>query len=444
MNRYYIILIIIITISVLISQYNFSYNNIKYMNIYEILEFSIKLFLINNAGITDYSKNGLKILDLLTNDQLLIKMHRKLHKKYGKIILTNIITIGKHYYILDPELSKNILEDSPFKFNAGNMKKGYFNNFVPNNLGISECNLKEGELKCPWMKRRDFNEKVLGTKHINNFYNNISSIINKNIDKQLFNINDFKELSYKIVSDTIYGDQNNINILKGFTEKHRNENFMNSDFYNDYLKSLINYKKNSLLHYSKLYKNDNQKIINDQIPHWFGPFDFIISYLIPNLLCIIINFKDIHEKILNEINNNNFDILSTNTYFHNCIIEHIRLFNTININIQRSVKEDMLYNNIEFKKNDQIFILFSSILRDEDKFHEPDNFIPERWDNKSNEEKSIVFGIGPQQCPSKRITPLYYKYIIYYLLKKYKYKTTSPILKSKQLYFINPYNISFE
>ena len=170
----------------------------------------------------------------------------------------------------------------------------------------------------------------------------------------------------------------------------------------------------------------------------------ICSYLIPNLLCIIINFKDIYEKILNEINNNNFDLLSTNTFLHNCIIEHIRLFNTVNINIQRSVKDDMIYNDIEFKKNDQIFILLSSIMRDENNFHDPDYFIPERWYDKTEEEKNIVFGIGPQQCPSKRITPLYYKYIIYYLLKKYNYNTAYPIIKSKHLYFINPYNISFK
>ena len=242
MNKYniFFIIILIITISVLISQYNFSYNSIKYMNIYEILEFNIKLFLINNAGITDYYENGLKILDFFTNDQLLIKMHRKLHKKYDKIILTNIITYGKYYYILDPELSKNILKDSPFKFNSGEMKKNYFNNFMPNNLGISECNIEKGKLKCPWMKRRDFNENVLGTKYINNFYNNISSIINKNINKKLFNINDFKELSYKIVSDTIYGNKNNINILKEFTEKHYDKNFMNTKFHNNYIKSLNN------------------------------------------------------------------------------------------------------------------------------------------------------------------------------------------------------------
>ena len=54
-----------------------------------------------------------------------------------------------------------------------------------------------------------------------------------------------------------------------------------------------------------------------------------------------------------------------------------------------------------------------------------------------------MFGIGPQQCPSKRISPIFYKAVIYHLLTNYKYKSTKPILKSNKLYFINPYKISF-
>ena len=222
---------------------------------------------------------------------------------------------------------------------------------------------------------------------------------------------------------------------------------MNTDFYKKYKLDLHNSyntsPSSSLLYYANLYKNDTLNIIDDQIPHWFGPFIFIINFLIPNLLCIIINFEDIYQKLLNEINNNNFDIFANNTYLHYCVIEHIRLFNTININIQRTIKEDMIYNNINFKKEDQIFILFSSILRNRQQFYEPDTFIPERWEDKSVTEQDIVFGIGPQQCPSKNITPIYYKSIIYHLLKTYTYKGVYPKLYSKQLYFINPYDISF-
>ena len=93
MNKYFLIIfIIIIVLIIILSQYNLSYNDIKYMNIYELLEFNIKLLLIKNAGIADLSKNNLKILDLFTNDQLLIKMHRKLNNKYGKLVLTYIST----------------------------------------------------------------------------------------------------------------------------------------------------------------------------------------------------------------------------------------------------------------------------------------------------------------------------------------------------------------
>ena len=91
----------------------------------------------------------------------------------------------------------------------------------------------------------------------------------------------------------------------------------------------------------------------------------------------------------------------------------------------------------------EYFILFSSILRDEKLFNNPDKFIPERWYGKSIEQQDFVFGVGPQQCPSKRISPIFYKAIIYHLLTNYKYKSVQPILKSRELHFINPYKIRF-
>ena len=103
----------------------------------------------------------------------------------------------------------------------------------------------------------------------------------------------------------------------------------------------------------------------------------------------------------------------------------------------------MIYEDINFKRGEQIFILFSSILRDEKMFDNPDNFIPERWYGKSVEQQDFVFGVGPQQCPTKRISPIFYKAILYNLLMNYKYKSTQPILKSRELYFINPYKIRF-
>jgi cytochrome P450 len=111
--------------------------------------------------------------------------------------------------------------------------------------------------------------------------------------------------------------------------------------------------------------------------------------------------------------------------------------------MQRVVNYDMEYEEFKFKKNDQIFILFANILRNENEFDKPDHFIPERWINKPVEYQNIVFGVGPQQCPSLNITPLYYKSIIINLLTKYDYKCNYPILKDKKIPYINPYSIDF-
>ena len=80
---------------------------------------------------------------------------------------------------------------------------------------------------------------------------------------------------------------------------------------------------------------------------------------------------------------------------------------------------------------------------DENTFNNPDEYNPDRWSNKDVKEQDIVFGLGNQQCPSKRITPIYYKTIIYHLLKNFNYTNVSPKLENKTLYFINPYNIIF-
>ena len=145
---------------------------------------------------------------------------------------------------------------------------------------------------------------------------------------------------------------------------------------------------------------------------------------------------------MKDISSPDFDIYNTNSYLHFCVIEHIRLFNTNNINIQRTSKYDMKYYGIELKKGQQLFILLSNILRDNKLFHNPDKFIPERWENKNVTEQDIVFGIGPQICPSKKISPILYKAIIIKLLT-YKLKCVYPILKSKQIYYINPHSIRF-
>ena len=414
------------------------------MNLLELFEFNINLFLINNAGLTDINSSGANILELLSNDPLLIKFHRKMYKKYGKVVSTYMITKSKNYYILDPKFSKKILNDSPTLFSAGKLKEKFFKQFMPKNVGISKCQKN----KCPWKNRRDFNENALGTRKNIYLFKCMPNIIARHITKPLLNIDDFKNVSYKIISDLIYGESGVNSIrLKTFMN-NLNDKLLKSQFYKEYKNHLQkSYKTNNrccLLYYANMFKNDNINVIDDQIPHWFAPLFFMCHFLIPNLLCVILNYNNVLNKLNKELSNESFNIHSKHTYLHYCVIEHIRLFSTININIQRTVNKNMIYEGLYFKEGEQIFILLSSILRDEKMFDNPDNFIPERWYGKTIEQQDIVFGVGPQQCPSKRITPIFYKEIIYYLLKNYKYTSAKPILKSRELHFINPFKIKLE
>lgn len=438
-DKIIILLFMIISIIIFIDTNIFYENNIPYMTILELCEFNTKLLLVKLLGLTYINKIGSYLNEYLNNDFLLLDFFNKLQGKYNNIVLCYIIGYYKHYFILNNNLSVNILNDSPHLFSAGFLKSDIFNKFMPNNIGISKC-IKN---QCPWKHRRIFNEKVLGTHYFNDYIKILPTVIFNNLEKPLLNIEDFIKKGFNLSSIIIYG-MNKEKIIKEFIIKFgiKEKDIKNEKvFYEKYKDSLKDYTKTSLLKLSDKFKNDNQTIINDQIPHWFGPFVFIISFLIPNLLCIIINFKEIYNKLLNEINNDNFDIFSKNSYLHYCVIEHIRLFNTININIPRTVNENMNYHNINFKKDDQIFMLFSPLLRDKNTYNNPNYYKPERWINKTIDEQNVVFGIGPQQCPSIQITPILYKSIIYHLLKKYEYKDVYPKLKSKEFYNINPYSI---
>ena len=77
------------------------------MNIFELIQYNLKLYLINNSGITYLKENGSNMLDTLTNDELMIKFHRNLNNKYGKIVKSHIITLP-----LTSVTSTNIFDDS--------------------------------------------------------------------------------------------------------------------------------------------------------------------------------------------------------------------------------------------------------------------------------------------------------------------------------------------
>ena len=448
MNKKLIVFLIIFIVLIFCFKYNFKSNGHYYNTIAEIIKFNYILYHISNAGLIDLREKHVYKLESRIDDPLLIKHHRKMEEKYGKI-LTTYVGLYKNYYILDVDLAKSILEDSPKMFSSGEIKEKIFKKFMPLNLGIAKCLSNK---KCPWKKLRNFNENALGTNHYNDFFFCIEDIVKKNLTQAPLNSNDFRLLAFEITNQSIFGNIKNQAHLKNYLNNfNKSNNVKNLPFYEAYQKQLHkSYQQGglcSLAHYARLYnKTLSQDEIDDQIPHWFGPFLFMISYLIPGLLCLILNINSVYQKLMKEIKNPDFNLYATNTYLHYCVIEHLRLFNTININIQRTVAYDMKYKNINFKKGEQLFILHSSILRNQRQFPNPDSFLPERWNNSESHHQDIVFGTGPQICVSKNITPVYYKVIIYYLLKNYNYdpQNVRPKVSQHELYAINPFEIDFQ
>lgn len=426
------------------------FDNLKENNltVAETIELNYKLYLIKSAGLIDLNKNKTRQMLFFMNDPLCIKFFRRMFNKYGDWVYGDIITNARNILILSPELSKKILDDSPFLFNAGYLKRDFFLHIMPNNLGISECD--RNQLKCPWKKRREFNDKSLGFKKATPFFRDLVNIVNDNLLEMPTNIKMWKEVAKNITALIITGnkDEKTKYLIQKFIYLGYNEK-LTIEFKREFYKYMDECAKkcgdNNLLHYTKIYRNDDLKVIHDQLPHWFAPFCFMITYLIPNFICIILNFDDIKDKIMKEISCEQFNIFSKKTYIHYCVIEHIRLFNTNNINLQRTAKMDMDYEGISIKKNDQIFILLSNILRDKNKFNKPDNYIPERWESKSVKDQSIVFGVGPQVCPSTNISPVLYKAILIQILKKFKtVECIYPKLNKRSMHFINPFDIQFK
>ena len=445
-NKNLLIFLTILIILIFCFNYNFKSNGYYYNTLLEMIKFNYILYHISSAGLIDIKEKETHTLERRSNDPLLIKHHRKMEAKYGKMVAT-YVGLDRNYYILDVDLAKSILNDSPKLFSSGNIKENIFKKFMPLNLGIAKCLSNK---KCPWQKLRNFNENALGTNYHNDFFFCIEDIVKTSINKAPLNVDDFKALAFDITNKSIFGNIKNQHHLKIFLENfNKSDNVKSLPFYQEYQKDLHkSYQQGglcSLAHYARLYNETlTQDELDDQIPHWFGPFLFMISYLIPGLLCLILNIDSVYNKLINEINDPGFNLYTKDSYLHYCVIEHLRLFNTININIQRTVNQNMKYKDINFKKGDQLFILHSSILRNSRQFPNPDSFIPERWNNSQTHQQDIVFGTGPQICVSKNITPVYYKIIIYYLLKTFKYDPSNvlPKVSQHELYAINPFKIA--
>jgi hypothetical protein len=150
--------IFLFVLGVIISMYvnKTANHNLKFMDLHEIIYLNMNLYLIKKSGLIYLNKSNVKIQSYLSKDRILIKFFRTLEKKYGKAVETYVGT-QKNIFVLDPQISAYILNNSPYLFNAGKLKEKFFNKIMPYNVGISKCD----KGVCPWKKRRHFYDKLL-------------------------------------------------------------------------------------------------------------------------------------------------------------------------------------------------------------------------------------------------------------------------------------------
>lgn len=394
---------------------------------------------------------------LLSNDGAGINLYYKLKQKYGAFAPTYMF--GKKIYVVtNNKYMQIILDNSPDIFSVGTLKYTFFKSFMEKNVGVSKG--------CPWKQRRHMNEVALTTDKLHIYakkYNN--DIQNQLItwrNKSELIYSDFLNFGKKMVARIVF-NTNHINndFFKIFSEANTNNVFSSANFkispkiYTKYIKLLNHYINNpnpdSLIALLLKTSNDHEEILH-QIPHFIFPIVGIFAIVIPRLLLILCNHPNIFKKVIQEIHSikhqeiNYYENIYKLTYLRKCILEILRLNNSV-VTTFRTLEKDYTFDNkYSFKKGTQFLILNYPVLREKEYFKNPNKFIPSRWTPEM--EKSyynLTFNQGPQRCPGKELA--------IYLIQSFMYnfiqigKTTS--IKSKKIntekisQIINPCTIKF-
>jgi len=437
-------------------------NGLEQLSIVDKMKFTYTYGLMYKRGLTGFRKNDVIELEkYYCSDPIGIRLFKDVENNYKYGVAVADMYIKKVYVIANPNITKFILKNSPNMFGPSTFKTITVGKIMPKNIGLTHCPFSKINICKKYKKLRDMNEEVFKTKKEIDFYDIIYNSLNKNITYKLKKHDDFKKLAFNSMADLYFGHNNielqkalknmfdfwtidaNIGIktvLQKITLKRKPiENVEN------YIRN--NNMKDSIFSRFKNYERTNieQFDLSNELPHWLGPYKLMIEFYFSIFLHIILKRKDVYVKIKKELNTSMLNLKSKKSYIHYCVIEFFRLFNIITVQGGRVAENDIKYKNIIFPKGAELTMHLSILLRDEEEFKNPDDFIPERWENKSIEKQHIVFGFGTQRCPSINFSPLVFKCLIHILFTKFEYKLNKKQYSDTRVpQWINGFKLDFE
>lgn len=422
--------------------YAWTANNrgVKQLSLLDKAEFAARYSASFKMGIFEKRALDVKILGrFMKSDPYMIKFHSRLQKKYGRVVAFDY-PFSKLFVVLDPALSEQLLNRDDV-LGPPAMKDYVFHNFMATNLAVMRG-------KARTLKRR-FNEELFGTRKYNTLFGHIEPVIDKYLVERPMNSKELREANFKIMSSLFLGNtqSEHIQTLKKFMDHvDRDTNitmgtiwykiFPNQSLKQSFKKIIFDSLKkvgdhdttlnrsHSVMelvkHYSDKYEDKNELDMHNEMPHWIVPLHVMMNVSIPHLVHIIISFPEIYHKVKTDIYSADFDLYRKDSYFHFCILEHLRMFNIINITVSRKAEKDFQVDEIFVPKNTELQFLNYTMLRNPQRYPDPDTFIPERWEHKTVEEQNMLFGHGAQQCPSIQFSPFFIKTYVYVMLTKFK------------------------
>ena len=410
----------------------------------------IKIWILNRIiverGILAPNCFWYQISDLLLSDGAGINLYNDLQKKYGDFAETNMFD-KKIYIVMNVNYIRTILDNSPHTFSVGELKKTFFKSFMEKNVGVSAG--------CPWKRRRKINEVALDTDKLHRYSEKYNHDIREKLfewkNKSEFEFIDFLNFGKYLVARIVFNtDHIDDDVFQIFSEANTLEVFSNPEFkinpkiYNKFIDTVNYYIDNpnpeSLIELC-LSVSDNKEEVLHQIPHFMFPFVAISVSVVPRLLVLLFNHKDILNKVIQEINSvehGDYVNIYQLTYLRKCILESIRLNNLV-ITTFRTLTQDFTFDEKHsFQKGTQFLILNNPVLRDKDYFEKPNEFIPERWTPEMElSYYAISFNQGPQRCPGKELSIYVVQCFIYNFFKIKNININTEISVNK----INPKDI---